>query len=198
MTKRRFQVLSSGVIVALTAALAVTGYAQAPAPRPAPPATGAPTVPASAAAAIPSASAGAKPASSAAPSGSAAPSSSAFNGLAPPTVKPVAAYVAPAVRKTAPPAPPPTPEQLAALAALKVEADVYAKGAQDYSDTVTNIVRFHYQEKKKEILTGLDKDIAIERIELKKARDVAIQRLEEFVAKYSGVHAQPEATPDAM
>jgi tetratricopeptide (TPR) repeat protein len=198
MTKRRFQFLSSGVIVALTAAMAVTGYAQAPAPRTPPAAPGAPKVPAPAASATPSGSATATPAASAAPSGSAAPSSSAFNGLAPPTVKPVAGYVAPAVRKTAPPAPPPTPEQLAALAALKVEADVYAKGAQDYSDTVTNIVRFHYQEKKKEILTGLDKDIAIERIELKKARDVAIQRLEEFVAKYSGVHAQPEATPDAM
>jgi tetratricopeptide (TPR) repeat protein len=144
-------------------------------------------------------------AASAAPSSSArvappvasASASASTNGLAPPTVKPTTAYTMPA-RKLAPPAPPPTQAQLDALAALKVEADVYAKGAADYSDTITKIVRLHYEEKKREILTGLDKDIAIEKAELKKARDIAIQRLEEFVAKYSGSRAQPEATPDAM
>ena len=119
-------------------------------------------------------------------------------GLAPPTVAPAAVFSPPVVRKTTAPAPAPTPEQIAALDALKAETLVYAKGAADYSDTVTKIVRLHYEEKKKEILTGLDKDIAIERAELKKTRDVAIQRLEEFVAKYSGSHAEPEATPDAM
>ena len=90
------------------------------------------------------------------------------------------------------------PEQLAALAALKVEADTYEKGAIDYSDTVTKIVKLHYQEKKKEILSSLDREITIEKAELKKARDIAIARLEEFVLKYSGSNAQPEETPDAM
>ena len=143
-----------------------------------------------------SASAGVK-GSITAPALSTSASAAPLNGLAPPTVKPTSAYTS-LTRKTTPPAPPPTPEQLAALAALKVEADVYAKGASDYSDTVTKIIRLHYEEKKKEILTSLDKDIAIERAELKKARDVAILRLEEFVAKYSGSHSQPEATPNAM
>ena len=40
--------------------------------------------------------------------------------------------------------------------------------------------------------------MGIEKEELRKAREVAIKRLEDFVAKYSGTNAQPEATPDAM
>ena len=136
------------------------------------------------------------PGASAAASASAAPSASASNGLAPPTVAP--AYGAPIARKLTPPPPPPTPQQLAALAALQAEADTYQKGAIDYRETVTAIVQLHYEEKKKEILSGLDKEIAIEKAELKKARDIAITRLEEFVQKYSGSNSQPEETPDAM
>jgi len=210
--------ISSGLVGSLTLALSVNVRAQAPqTPRISVTAPAAPNVTAAPSASVrvavptppttvvgglgfpataPSASV---TASAARPAGSAAPVSSApSNGLAPPTVTPTAAYAAPSARKTVVPATPPTPEQVAALAALKVETEVYAKGAADYSDTVTNIVRLHYQEKKKEILTGLDKDIAIEKAELKKARDTAILRLEEFVAKYSGSRAQPEATPDAM
>ena len=59
-------------------------------------------------------------------------------------------------------------------------------------------MKLHYEEKKKEILSGLDTEIGIEKSELKKAREIAIQRLEEFIAKYSGPNSQPEATPDAM
>jgi tetratricopeptide (TPR) repeat protein len=206
MTKRSLSwLISSGLIGSITLALPYTVRAQGQPARPVSPA-------ASGSAGLASArsAASARPAASslpakvgapgAAPSAapSAAPAPAASNGLAPPTVTPAAAYAVPIARKVTPPAPPPTQEQLAALAALKVEADVYAKGAIDYSDTVTKIVKLHYQEKKKEILTGLDKDIAIERAELKKARDIAILRLEEFVHKYSGIHAQPEATPDAM
>ena len=69
---------------------------------------------------------------------------------------------------------------------------------RDYKDAITTIVTLHYEEKKKAILGGLDREIGIEKDELKKARDTAIQRLEDFVAKYSGANAQPEATPDAM
>jgi tetratricopeptide (TPR) repeat protein len=207
MTNRSLKSIRSivltGLAGAMTLAVPVLVQAQSPttarpAPSAAPSASGRPASrPPSAA---PGASASASAKAGPAPSGSAAPAPAptASNGLAPPTVAPTTAYTLPAAHKLAPPAPPPTPEQLAALAALKGESEVYAKGAAEYSDTMTKIVRLHYEEKKREILTSLDKDIAIERVELKKARDVAIQRLEEFVAKYSGSRAQPEATPDAM
>ncbi|HEX3344846.1 MAG TPA: hypothetical protein VHS09_09755, partial [Polyangiaceae bacterium] len=81
---------------------------------------------------------------------------------------------------------------------MRQESEAYAKGARDYKDTITTIITLHYEEKKRSILGGLDREIGIEKDELKKAREVAIKRLEEFVAKYSGVNAQPEATPDAM
>ncbi len=105
---------------------------------------------------------------------------------------------APVARKMNPPPPPPTPAQVAALGALKEEVDAYEKGAKDYRDTVTTIIRLHYESKKKEVLSGLDREIAIEKAELKKAREIAIKRLEEFIAIYQGPRSQPEATPDAM
>lgn len=103
-----------------------------------------------------------------------------------------------AASKMSPPPPPPSPAQVAALGALKDEVDAYEKGAKDYRDTVTTIIRLHYESKKKEVLSGLDREIAIEKAELKKAREIAIKRLEEFIAIYSGPRSQPEATPDAM
>ena len=87
----------------------------------------------------------------------------------------------------APPLPPPTPEQLAAYEAMRQEADAYAGRRDDYKDTITTIITLHYEEKKKAILGGLDREIGIEKDELKKARETAIKRLEDFVAKYSGV-----------
>jgi hypothetical protein len=81
---------------------------------------------------------------------------------------------------------------------MRQEAETYARGAGDYKDTITTIITLHYEEKKRAILGGLDREIGIERGELKKARETAIKRLEEFIAKYSGANAQPEATPDAM
>ena len=101
-------------------------------------------------------------------------------------------------RKIHPPPPPPTPAQVAALDALKQEVDAYEQGAKQYRDTVTTIIRLHYETKKKEVLSGLDSEIAIEKAELKKARENAIARLEEFIRVYDGPRAQPEATPDAM
>ncbi|MDB4941916.1 MAG: domain protein putative component of TonB system [Labilithrix sp.] len=109
-----------------------------------------------------------------------------------------ATAAAPTARKMNPPPPPPSPAQVAALGALKDEVDAYEKGAKDYRDTVTTIIRLHYESKKKEVLSGLDREISIEKAELKKARDIAIARLENFIAVYSGPRAQPEATPDAM
>lgn len=101
-------------------------------------------------------------------------------------------------RKLYPPPPPPTPQQIAALDALKHEVDAYEVGAKEYRDTVTTIIKLHYETKKKEVLEGLDREIVIEKAELKKARELAIRRLEEFIATYSGPRSQAEATPDAM
>ena len=131
-------------------------------------------------------------ASTASDGGTLATMSSTDGGL-PPTVQ-----APPQFKKTAPPLPPPTPQQLAAYEALKAETDAYEQGARDYRDTVTTIIRLHYEAKKKEVLAGLDHEIGIEKEELKKAREVAIKRLENFVAIYTGARAQPEATPDAM
>jgi len=104
----------------------------------------------------------------------------------------------PVTRKTVPPPPPPSPAQVQALGELKTEADLYEQGAKEYRDTVTTIIKLHYETKKRTILSGLDREIATEKEELRKARDTAILRLEEFIAKYSGPRAHPEATPDAM
>ncbi len=94
--------------------------------------------------------------------------------------------------------PPPTPEQLEALKALQEEADVYAKDARDYRGTLTRIIKHHYEDKRRRILTVLDREIATEIKGLKAARDEAIKRLEAFVAKYQKPNDHPENTPDAM
>ena len=96
------------------------------------------------------------------------------------------------------PIPPPTSVQVDAFAAMQDESKAYERGARDYKDAVTTIISHHYEEKKKAILSSLDREVDVEQAELRKARDIAILRLEEFVAKYSGANAQPEATPDAM
>jgi hypothetical protein len=103
-----------------------------------------------------------------------------------------------AVRKQAPPPPPPSPQQLAALQELEKEADNYEKAARDYRRTITGIVQHHYEDQRRRVLSSLDNEIAIEKKGLRDAREEAIRRLEAFVAKYSGVNAHPENTPDAM
>lgn len=125
-----------------------------------------------------------------------APPPLADAGAAPPLADAGAARI-PQVRKHAV-LPPPTPQQVAAYEALRHEADVFEQGARDYKDTITQIITLHYEEKKKNILAGLDREIGVEKAELKKARELAIKRLEEFIQKYSGARAHPEATPDAM
>ncbi len=105
---------------------------------------------------------------------------------------------APQMGVKAPPPPPPSAKQVAALGVLKGEVDAFDKGAKDYKDTVTSIIRLHYETKKREILSDLDNEIGVEKSELKKARENAILRLEKFVKEYSGSRSHPEATPDAM
>ena len=124
---------------------------------------------------------------------------------APPKFPPAASATAtllggpvPTFRPRSPPLPPPTPQQVEAFRAMRQEAEAYEHGALDYKDTITTIITLHYEEKKKAILGGLDREVGIEKVELKKSRETAIKRLEDFVARYSGPNSQPEATPDAM
>ncbi len=187
----------SGAATVLLALLSLSVSAQTTkGARPAPDA-GADAAPKASAA--PAAGAPSAASSAAAASDGGAPASGdggPLGATAPPTVEP--ALTAPVARKTVPPPPPPTPQQLSALHAMQEETQIYEKGAKDYRDTVTTIVQLHYEAKKKEILSGLDREIATEKSELRKARETAIARLEEFIQKYSGPNAQPEATPDAM
>jgi hypothetical protein len=60
------------------------------------------------------------------------------------------------------------------------------------------IVRHHYEEHRRRVLSILDQEIGAEQKTLAQARDDAIRRLEGFVQTYSGANADPSATPDAM
>ncbi len=144
----------------------------------------------------------AAPAASAAPagSGSAAPASSAALPPAAASTSPAPAASVPTIKlkKGAPPPPPPTAKQLKALGILKQEAAEYEQGAKSFRDTLTMIVRHHYEERRRRILSALDREISIEKKGLVDARNEAIKRLEKFIALYSGENAHPSATPDAM
>jgi len=100
--------------------------------------------------------------------------------------------------KKVPPPPPPTAAQLQAFQVLRGEADAYAASAKDFRQTLTQIVRHHYEERRRRVLSALDAEVESERKLLDSARDEAISRLEKFVTEYSGPNADVEATPDAM
>ncbi|HMJ12718.1 MAG TPA: hypothetical protein VK524_14955, partial [Polyangiaceae bacterium] len=102
------------------------------------------------------------------------------------------------LKSAAKPPPRPTPAQLRTLALLTDEAKEYEKGAKEFRDTLTMIVRHHYEERRRRVLSALDREIATEKKGLEDARDTAIQRLEQFIATYSGANAHPSSTPDAM
>ncbi len=101
-------------------------------------------------------------------------------------------------RQSAPPPPPPTEQQVRALEELKSEAERYQDDARDFRDTITGIVKQHYEDRRRRVLAGLDREIATEKRALEKARRDAMQRLEAFIDKYSGPTADPQATPNAM
>jgi outer membrane protein assembly factor BamD (BamD/ComL family) len=138
----------------------------------------------------------------AAPAGSAvAPSAGALPAAPGPTASAASpTHAAPTVKlkKGPPPPPPPSAAQLRAFEILKQEAKEYEKGAKEFRDTLTMIVRHHYEERRRRILNTLDREIGIEKRGLKEARAEAIKRLEAFIALYSGENAHPSATPDAM
>lgn len=92
----------------------------------------------------------------------------------------------------------PTPAQITALHELQREAESYERDAKDFRATITRIVKQHYEDRRKRVLAGLNREIEVEKTALTEARNEAIARLEQFVARYSGPRARPDATPDAM
>lgn len=149
--------------------------------------------------AAPAASASAAPAASASAAPAPAPAtttaSAASVGSAPTTTT---VSSPPKTKKGAPPSPPPTPAQLKAFGILQQEAADYEKGTKEFRRNLTMIVRHHYEERRKRVLSALDRELSVEKRGLDESRDEAITRLEEFVARYSGSNADPRATPDAM
>jgi outer membrane protein assembly factor BamD (BamD/ComL family) len=102
------------------------------------------------------------------------------------------------LRKAAPKLPAPTAQQLKAYQLLVDESHEYERGAKDFRRTLTQIVRHHYEERRKRVLSALDREIKAEKLGLEDARNEAIARLEHFIEQYSGSNADQEATPDAM
>lgn len=92
----------------------------------------------------------------------------------------------------------PTDKQLAALRSLTEEAELYQKAANDYRKVLTLVVRHHFQERRRRIISGLDQAVQLEQEKLTEWRAETIRRLEEFIQVYSGPNAHPESTPDAM
>ncbi len=110
----------------------------------------------------------------------------------------VVSTLIPKAKKGAPALPPPTPAQLKALGILQKESKDYEAGSKDFRQTMTMIVRHHYEQRRQRVLTALDAEITEEKHGLDDARQEAIARLERFVERYSGANADPRSTPDAM
>lgn len=134
----------------------------------------------------------------AAPSAAPAAASGAPTAPGAAPAAPAAAPSAVAPTKEVPALPPPSADQVAALEELTREAEAYEAAAKDYRGAITRIVQFHYEDRKRRVLSALDREIGIERTGLNDAREEAIRRLEQFVATYSGANSYPEHTPDAM
>jgi len=177
-------------------ALLALGLVPVVAAQPAKPAGTATAAGSAAPAATASATAAKPAASSAAPSASASTSAASAPSAAP------AATSVPGVtaraRTVIPPRPPPTAAQLRAFQVLNEEARQYEKDSKEYRRALTMIVRHHYESRRKQVLATLDRDIQVEKYGLENARNEAISRLEDFVARYSGSNSDPKATPDAM
>ena len=99
---------------------------------------------------------------------------------------------------SAPPPRAPSARQLAAFDYLHAQAVDFEAQAKDYRATISSLVREHYEQRKRRLLSTLDRELVTERSALELARKNAIERLEHFVATYSGPNADAEATPNAM
>ncbi|HEY3496160.1 MAG TPA: tetratricopeptide repeat protein [Polyangiaceae bacterium] len=150
-----------------------------------------------------------KPAASASAAVTASPAPTARASAAPPVATAPATVQAPKAttgtgsaaaraKAKASAQPPPTPAQLRAFQLLNEEARTYEKDSKDYRRLMTMVVRHHYESRRKRVLQSLDREIQIEKYGLENARNEAISRLEEFVARYSGTNSDRQATPDAM
>ncbi len=181
--RRAFSMLG-GVALTIVAAQALSQ--PAPPEAPAPPA-GRAAAAASAAPAI-AGTAGVSPATELTATGARGATPPPGDGL-PPKVR---------GRKTAPKLPAPTQAQIDSLAELAKEAGRYEADARDYRDTMTRIIRHHYEEKRRRVVSALEREIGTESKALRDAREEAIRRLEAFIVKYSGSAAHPDNTPDAM
>jgi hypothetical protein len=102
------------------------------------------------------------------------------------------------LRKAVPKPTVPTAQQLKAYKMLLDESHEYERGAKDFRRTLTQIVRHHYEERRRRVLSALDREIKAEKTGLESARNEAISRLESFIERYSGSNSDPQATPDAM
>jgi hypothetical protein len=91
-----------------------------------------------------------------------------------------------------------TQAQVEALGVLSEEAVQYEQGANAYRRLLTQVVQHHFAERRRRVVEGLDKEIEQEQDSLAAARNEAIRRFEQFLARYDGPKADPEATPDAM
>jgi hypothetical protein len=189
---------SFGVLIGFGAALGVSVAQSAPDKATAP--TAATTATASTTAATPPAAGSAKASTSAAPATSAAPTASAAPAAsaAPPATTAKPSVPPRRTRSTVAPRPAPAASQLRAFQLLTEEVRLYEKDSKDYRRLLTMVVRHHYESRRKRVLASLDREIQIEKYGLENARNEAITRLDEFVARYSGPNADPKATPDAM
>jgi hypothetical protein len=199
VTRVRSRLVPGGILAFGVSAIVGHAYSQAaPGAKPtassaaatsAAPAASSATAPAASAqpAATPTVSASATPAPSVTPT----PSAPARVSTAPSTA-------AARTRIAVAPRPAPTPTQLKAYQILSDEVRQYEKDSKDYRRMLTMIVRHHYESRRKQVLAGLDRDIQIEKYGLVNARNEAISRLEDFVARYGGANSDPKATPDAM
>ena len=97
-----------------------------------------------------------------------------------------------------PPIEPPTAAELDAFKTLSDEARVFEKTASDYHKSLTLIIKHHYEERRRRVVSGLQSQIDLEQEKVETSRDEAIRRLEDFIRRYSGPNAHPEATPDVM
>ena len=111
-----------------------------------------------------------------------------------------AARPAPGAAQAPPAAAPPNPsrEQVGAFEELRAEYKHYERTAEEYQKILTSIVKHHFEERRRRVVSGLSEQIDEEQVKVGEARQEAIRRLEEFIRVYSGDNAHPESTPDAM
>src|SRR5690606_39226668 len=88
--------------------------------------------------------------------------------------------------------------ELEAFRTLAEEASVFERTATDYHKTLTLIIKHHYEERRRRVVSGLQSQIDVEQEKVEQSRDEAIRRLEDFIRRYSGANAHPEASPAVM